>query len=155
MNDSIRRVTIADKLDVFVRGDGAVFRAGTWKYGWPNQEGYLRLKINGNAYCVHVLIAHAFLGPRPEGLEVDHINRDKRDNHATNLEYVTKKQNTERSWSNRTNRSGRRGKRKVTIEEVQTIIRLFQSGKSKNAIAKEMSLTHGGVRRIIKKQHAN
>ena len=38
---------------------------------------------------VHALVAEAFLGPRPEGQQVRHVNTDSRDNRATNLAYGT------------------------------------------------------------------
>lgn len=38
---------------------------------------------------VHVLVADAFLGPRPEGLDVCHNNGVKTDNRASNLRYDT------------------------------------------------------------------
>ena len=42
---------------------------------------------------VHVLVAEAFLGPRPEGYEIDHINTYRHDNRVSNLRYVTPEEN--------------------------------------------------------------
>lgn len=38
---------------------------------------------------VHSLVAAAFLGPRPAGHEIDHVNDDGTDNRVENLRYVT------------------------------------------------------------------
>ena len=43
---------------------------------------------------VHGLVAVAFLGPRPDGYEVNHKDRNKLNNHIENLEFVTHKQNS-------------------------------------------------------------
>ena len=50
----------------------------------------------GNKRC-HVLVAYAWLGPRPEGYEIDHLNGDKLNWSADNLEYVTREENRRRS----------------------------------------------------------
>lgn len=42
---------------------------------------------------VHTLVAAAFLGPRPRGLEARHLNGNPRDNRVTNLVYGTRSEN--------------------------------------------------------------
>jgi len=60
--------------------------------------GYHRIAIwkNGRCYCktVHGLVAEAFLGPRPPGYHVNHIDGDKNNNYLLNLEFVTAAQNS-------------------------------------------------------------
>lgn len=41
----------------------------------------------------HTLVAECWLGPRPEGYVIDHIDRDKHNNHHSNLRYVTRHDN--------------------------------------------------------------
>lgn len=41
----------------------------------------------------HRLIAKAFLGERPDGLVVDHIDRNRTNNNVNNLRYVTQREN--------------------------------------------------------------
>ena len=60
-------------------------RAGLWKDG-----------VQRNIY-VHVLVAAAFIGPRPEGLEVRHLNGVHTDNRVSNLQYGTKGENRQDS----------------------------------------------------------
>lgn len=44
-------------------------------------------------FPIHQLVAIAFLGPRPEGMETNHKDGDKLNNRVENLEWVTKKDN--------------------------------------------------------------
>lgn len=53
----------------------------------------LRGGEKGASIRVHLLVAEAFLGPRPEGLHVCHFNGDPSDNRLTNLRYDTKSAN--------------------------------------------------------------
>lgn len=45
-------------------------------------------------FTVHTLVMLAFVGPRPEGMEVNHINGVKTNNRLSNLEYVTPQENS-------------------------------------------------------------
>ncbi len=62
--------------------------------------GYCLIGAEGKLHTVHSLIAEAFLGPRPEGYDIDHISGDKTDNRPCNLEYVTHKENMRRYYKN-------------------------------------------------------
>lgn len=59
-----------------------------------------RMTFNGHhrLRTLHEIIAHTFLGPKPEGMEVNHINSIKTDNRVHNLEYVTRAQNMQKAW---------------------------------------------------------
>ncbi len=46
---------------------------------------------------VHALVAEAFIGPRPEGMEIRHLNGDPADNRPENLEYGTRSENSKDS----------------------------------------------------------
>ncbi len=50
------------------------------------------------------LIAEAFLGPRPPGMQVHHINGDTTDDRVTNLAYVTQEFNVKHSYATGTRR---------------------------------------------------
>lgn len=56
---------------------------------------------------VHSLVALAFHGPRPEGLDVAHGNCIKTDNRPSNLRYATRSENLRDSHAMGANRGGR------------------------------------------------
>ena len=60
-------------------------------------NGYLRVGLYKNGRFHHKriasLVAEAFLGIKPNGKEIDHIDGDKTNNTPENLRYVTHKEN--------------------------------------------------------------
>ncbi len=65
-------------------------------------SGYLRFGIVRNGKhttaSVHRSVALAFLGPCPEGKEVNHIDQDKTNNRIDNLEYITHAENVSKAY---------------------------------------------------------
>ena len=70
---------------------GGIMSASPTTCGYPS----LTLRNNGKTkhVSVHILVARAFIGDPSPGMEVDHIDQDKTNNTATNLRYVTHRQN--------------------------------------------------------------
>jgi hypothetical protein len=56
---------------------------------------------------VHTLVAEHFIGPRPVGYVIDHVDGDPGNYHASNLQYVSNSENQKRNW-----RSGKRTERR-------------------------------------------
>lgn len=59
----------------------------------PDRAGYPRTQLDKIHYNVHRLVAAAWLGPCPEGKEVDHINNIRNDNRPENIRYATRQEN--------------------------------------------------------------
>lgn len=58
-----------------------------------NSRGYIKVNLNCKLYLKHRLIAEQFL-PNPNNLsDVDHINRNRSDNHLSNLRWVSHSKN--------------------------------------------------------------
>lgn len=60
-------------------------------------SGYLFVSLSKsnkrqNAY-IHHLVAYAFVGARPDGYDINHVDGNKLNNAAINLEYVTRTEN--------------------------------------------------------------
>lgn len=53
----------------------------------------MQLTFRRKTYRLHRLVAEAFLGPCPKGLDVSHKDEDATNNIPDNLEYVTRKVN--------------------------------------------------------------
>lgn len=62
-----------------------------------NSKGYLCVTLHkpgaSASARIHCLVAAAFIGPRPRGFEVDHINQVVADNRAVNLRYLSRSRN--------------------------------------------------------------
>lgn len=64
----------------------------------PDAYGYPTVKLvlpgtRGNTQKVHVLVANAFIGSRPIGLDVCHKDSNKLNNDVSNLWYATRQRN--------------------------------------------------------------
>ena len=68
-----------------------------------NSRGYFHVNLSKNSNKrienIHRLVATSFIGLCPDGLEVNHIDGDKTNNRADNLEYVSSSENQIHSYS--------------------------------------------------------
>lgn len=64
-----------------------------------DKDGYFEvlLSVNKQKYYkkVHQVVAEVFLGEKPEGCVVDHINRDRQDNRVENLRWLPLSKNSD------------------------------------------------------------
>ena len=86
-----------------VSEDGRIVRNAKSKHHLKfetDRGGYYRIQpfIKGKQIrvFVHSLVAECWLGNKPEGYEVDHIDRNRKNNHRKNLRYVTCEENLKR-----------------------------------------------------------
>jgi hypothetical protein len=71
---------------------------------WIGRNGYLTISLQFNKtrpkFAVHRLIGKAFVDGYMEGLTINHINGNRFDNRADNLEWITLNENTRKQWLN-------------------------------------------------------
>jgi hypothetical protein len=102
--------------------------------------------VQRKQYLVHDLVALTFLGPKPEGLEVRHLNDDKTNNSKRNLVYGTRAENElDRQRNGRVRKGEDHGMVKLTETDVK-YIRSCEDGPS--ALAAEFGITAAHVHSI-------
>ena len=75
--------------------------------GHDNNSGYLQVMVRGSGdrkqtcVFVHRFIYECYHGVIPEGMVIDHINDNKKDNRLSNLQLVTQQQNCIKAAKNR------------------------------------------------------
>jgi len=120
------------------------------------RKGYwsVHLWIGGNprqkAVVIHKMVAEAFLGPRPEGHQVNHIDAVKTNNCYWNLEWVTPKENIAHSvkMGLQTGNDGEQnGSAKLTKEQVCMI---RTSELTATEWAKILGVDNSQISRILK-----
>jgi len=113
----------------------------------PDGKGYLMVGLRDAGRFVTckvaALVAAAFIGPRPDGFEIDHKDMDKRNNSVSNLEYVTGRENMRRA-----SLSGRCAK-KLTAEQVSELKRLREAGWEQDQLASRFGINQSTVSRIL------
>jgi len=83
-----------------VSEDGRVWSYKTDKWLKPatTSNGYKSVRLNNKTQNLHRLVAEAFCD-KPEGCnQVNHIDGDKTNNHASNLEWVTMSENHKHAY---------------------------------------------------------
>lgn len=98
-----------------------------------NSSGYekVSLRYEGKGYCrlVHRLVAEAFCEGYSEELQVNHIDANRLNNHASNLEWVTASKNIADSIKRGTHNSVTKSNNKSVyqIDGKGNVIRVFNS----------------------------
>lgn len=168
----MREVIIGSHSQYKIREDGTVFSRMNGRYiteDWKELKasfakcdyrggGYLQVGLTLNkgqkskSFRVHRLVAKFFVPGKSHGLVVNHIDGNRHNNHANNLEWVTPKQNMENA-SSRGSLDGRnKFGGKLTEEQVLTIVTLINSGKTNMEIAKDYNLDPSNISKLRHKK---
>jgi hypothetical protein len=123
--------------------------------GVPDRHGYLRVCLSRSGKhvtpAVHVLVAVAFIGPCPPGMEVRHGPNGQLDNSLANLSYGTHRKNCEDRRRDGTHREGTRvPQAKLTEVIVRECRDRYASGDASiRALAREFEVSPTTLRRVI------
>lgn len=84
--------------------DGTIYRICkkerlVLKKQWVHTNGYMRVCLFGNKEYVHRIVAKCFCRQKDGCNVVNHIDGDKKNNKAENLEWVTVKQNAQHAYA--------------------------------------------------------
>jgi len=156
ITDGVEYRYVAGYVDYAVGNDGSVWSK---KSKYPSHRMWHKLAGSNDRYktvrlyksgaanvyvLIHKLIAFAFIGPRPIGFTINHVDGVKTNNAASNLEYVTQQDNIRHAW-----RCGlavaRPGEKhsaaKLSDAQVHEIMRLLAVGKSQQQIATQFGVS--------------
>jgi hypothetical protein len=92
------------------------------------------------------LVTEEFLGPRPPGMQVDHVDGVKQHNQLTNLEFVTGSENQRRAAV-----LGLHA-RKLTNAEVTALRALAAAGLGQRQLAATFGVSRPTVPRILNRR---
>lgn len=124
------------------------------------RKGYLQVRLSLRCgrptFRVHRLVAAAFIGPRPVGMQVDHKDGNKINNRPENLEYVTCRENIRRCWKAGLHgvehcRGEANNKAKLTEEDVRTI-RAIYPARSLAELARTYGVTVANVSSVVRRK---
>ncbi len=122
-----------------------------------NSNGYLVVTLNASAInkrqleAIHRMVAAAFICPKPSSAhQVNHIDGNKHNNCADNLEWTTPLQNIRHNVRRGTAPKGdTHGSRKLSSSDAENIRSRAKSGESGASLAREFGITKGAVYHIV------
>lgn len=129
---------------------------GTIKGAPIGRQGYRVVNLwhggKGRVCYVHSLVAEAFIGPRPAGLSVNHVDGNKLNNSPENLEYLSLSDNSKHQARIGLGARGERhGHSKLNTAQVLEIRRRAAAGEGNTALAREFGLRDSTVCQIKKR----
>lgn len=122
------------------------------KFG--NSRGYLTVELSAKRFTVHRLVMLAFVGPRPTGMHINHIDGIKVNNRLSNLEYCTPSENQKHSFEAglQDNRGENHSQNKLTESDVRYIREQLKS-RTQTDIAKEFNVDPSAICNIKRRRN--
>lgn len=120
---------------------------------WRNNRGYVATRLyrydQQKTFYVHALVCAAFHGPRPHGQTVAHLNGNRADNRASNLQWKTYVDNHADKKRHGTEVLGEaHPSSKLTHMQVIDIHVRLQSGERQCDLAREYGMSRAAIQGI-------
>lgn len=115
-----------------------------------DHSGYLAVTLGGSVVQLHRLVADAWHGPKPAGLQVRHLDGDKLNNTPGNLAYGTARDN----WDDAARHGVR--ERKLSADDVRRILLAMYRGETAAGLAPRFNVSVAMVAHVMcGEQHAH
>lgn len=130
---------------------------GKISIGSTTNKGYQRITSTPKSVFIHSLVAEKFC-PNPNNyLEVDHLDCDRSNNNASNLEWVSREINIQRSFENgnKSNKLTKNPMSKLSLKDMLEIQRRYtgRRGEEKASdLAVEFNVCLGTIMKVMKKE---
>lgn len=134
---------------------GTILYKGRFLSPGKSKKGYLKVCLHKNktqtsAY-VHVLVANHFVTGKKKGLEVNHKDANKSNNHYSNLEWATHQYNLIHAHGKGLIRKGSGVTLSKLVEcQVGKIKKSLKEGAPIRELAKEFNISHSVISQIAK-----
>jgi len=131
-------------------------KTGYISTGSTTKKGYKRITSTPKSVFIHRMVAYAFCDNKFNYDEVDHLDCDRTNNNANNLEWVSREINVKRSFDNgnKSNKLTNNPMSKLSISDMLEIQRRY-NGRRGNEKAKDLAIEFnvclGTIMKVIKK----
>ena len=137
--------------------EGRVRRKGKidcLKINCKSTGNYGRVNI-GKTMVVHKIVALTFLGDRPNGMDINHIDGNKKNNHVDNLEFVTRSENCRQACNEqelRDMKGTNHNKTKLSPDDIRTIKNRIANREKQVDIAKDYGVHKTTIAQIKRRK---
>lgn len=137
--------SISSEFEIKNDRTGRVKKTTISKVGYPVVQ--LWASNKGTVLYIHDIVAQVFIGPRPEGLVINHKDGIKTNNDPLNLEYVPQRYNILHALGTGLYNPGEHAK-KLTSEQVIEIRQKLLEGERNCDLAQEYSISNTTISEI-------
>ncbi len=145
----------------YIDKKGIVYSQTTWhddnkiKIVKPNnnkQRGYLYARTSNNNFQIHRLVAVNFISNPENKPHVNHRDGNKHNNHHTNLEWVTVRENAQHAIKNGLMKQMKKneGNMKYTTEQCRTVLERSRQGMTHLEAGSIFNMPYSTVAHLIR-----